>query len=149
MQKIFSLPVAVLAISFSVGAPGLSAAPDENTAKIGKVVASPDNKISLVFDLNGGTPSYAVNFKGWPVILSSALGFELKDGAMKTGFTLLDARKSYKDETWIQPWGEQRKIRNHYNELTVTLQQTGDQGRKLRIIFRVFDDAIAFRYEWP
>jgi len=48
-----------------------------------------------------------------------------------------------------QPWGEQRAVRNHYNELALTLQQTADQRRKLRIIFRVFDDAIAFRYEWP
>jgi alpha-glucosidase len=149
MRNRFSLPVAVLAFSLSVGAPKLSAAPDGNTARTGKAVASPDGKISLVFELTGGAPSYAVNFKGQPVILPSALGFDLKDGAMKTGFTLLDARKSSQDETWTQPWGEQRNIRNHFNELAVTMRQTGDQGRKLRIIFRVFDDAIAFRYEWP
>ena len=68
---------------------------------------------------------------------------------MKSGFTLLDAGKSSKDETWTQPWGEQKTVRDHYNELAVTLQQAGEPGRKLRIIFRVFDDAIAFRYEWP
>ena len=114
-----------------------------------KTVSSPDHNISLIFSLTDGTPSYAVNFKKRPVILSSALGFELKDGSMKSGFALLDAEKSSKDETWTQPWGEQTKVRNHYNELAVTLQQAGDQERKLRIIFRVFDDAIAFRYEWP
>ncbi len=68
---------------------------------------------------------------------------------MKSGFALLDTQKASKDETWIQPWGEQRKVRDNYNELAVTLQQTNEQKRKLRIIFRVFDDAIAFRYEWP
>ena len=68
---------------------------------------------------------------------------------MKSGFTLLGTSSSSKDETWIQPWGEQKQVRNHYNEQAVTLQQAGEQGRKLRIIFRVFDDAIAFRYEWP
>ena len=117
--------------------------------QIEKIITSPDHKISLAFDLTNGTPTYSVNFKGRPVILSSALGFELKDGEMKTGFALLAAKKSSKDETWIQPWGEQRKVRNHYDELAVTLQQTNQQGRQLRIIFRVFDDAIAFRYEWP
>jgi len=149
MKNRFFIIAAVVALSLSVGAPWLSAAPADGKAQIEKVVTSPNHKISLVFSLADGTPSYAVNFKKRPVILSSALGFELKDGAMKSGFTLLDARKSSKDETWTQPWGEQTEVRNHYNELAVTLQQTGDQGRKMRIIFRVFDDAIAFRYEWP
>src|SRR6202040_1037900 len=62
---------------------------------------------------------------------------------------LLDTGKSSKNETWTQPYGELQELRNHYNELAVSLQQAGDQGRKLRYIFRVFDDAVAFRYEWP
>ena len=94
-------------------------------------------------------PTYSVNFKGRPVILSSVLGFDLKDGEMKAGFAWVAAKKSSKDETWTQPWGEEKKVRNHYNELAITLQQTNQQSRQLRIIFRVFDDAIAFRYEWP
>ncbi len=123
--------------------------PAEEKMKVEKTVSSPDGKISLVFSLKDGTPSYTVNFKKKPVILSSPLGFELKDGSMKSGFDLLNAEKSSKDETWTQPWGEQKEVRNHYNELDVTLQQAGDPARKLRIIFRVFDDAVAFRYEWP
>ena len=117
--------------------------------QIGKIITSPDHKISLAFDLTDGMPTYSVNFKGRPVILSSPLGFDLKDGEMKEGFALLAAKKSSKDETWTQPWGEEKKVRNHYNELAITLQQTNQQSRQLRIIFRVFDDAIAFRYEWP
>lgn len=110
MKNRFSHLVAVVALSFSIGIPWLSAAPAGEKAQIEKVVASPNDKISLVFCLTDGTPSYAVNFKERPVILSSALGFELKGGAMKTGFTLLDAQKSSKDETWTQPWGEQREV---------------------------------------
>src|SRR5258708_16188746 len=121
MQNRVTLPAVLLVFSLSIGALKISAAPDGITVQSRKVVTSPDDKISLVFDLTGGTPSYAVNFKGQPVILSSALGFELKDGAMKTGFTLLDTAKSSRNETWTQPWGEQREIRNHYNELAVNL----------------------------
>lgn len=114
-----------------------------------KTITSPDKQISLTFNLNAGTPSYLVNFKGRAVILPSALGFELKDRALKDGFTLLDTKTTAKDETWTQPWGEQRQIRNHYHELALTLQQTDAAKRKMRIVFRVFDAAIAFRYEWP
>src|ERR1035437_7291078 len=149
MKNRFSLLIAVVALSFSVGGPWLSAAPAGKKAQIEKVIASPNDKISLAFSLTDGTPAYAVNFKKRPAILSSALGFQLKDGAMKTGFTLLDARKSSKDQTWTQPSGGQRQIQNHYNELAVSLQQAGDQERNLRIILRMFYDAIAFRYEWP
>src|ERR1035437_6993933 len=99
MKNRFSLLIAVVALFFSVGVPWLSAAPAGKKAQIEKVVTSPDNKISLVFSRTDGRPAYAVNFKKRPVILSSALGFELKDGAMKTGFMLLDVRKSFKDET--------------------------------------------------
>ncbi len=138
----------IVALCFSLGVPWNSTAADK-PVRIEKMVSSPDQKISLVFNLTDGTPSYSVNFNKHPAILPSALGFELKDGSMKSGFTLLDTKKSSKDETWIQPWGEQREIRDNYNELAVTLQQTDNPKRQLRIIFRVFDDAIAFRYEWP
>lgn len=141
--------MAVVILVYSIDVPWLSAAPVGKNSQIKKVVTSPDKVISLVFSLSDGTPAYAVSFKKRPVILSSALGFDLKDSSMKTGFTLLDATQSSKGETWIQPWGEQRAVRNHYNEMVVTLQQTGELHRKLRVVFRVFDDAIAFRYEWP
>ena len=149
MKNRCSLVAAVVTLFFLVGIPWLPSATADEKVKIEKAVTSPNHKISLVFSLTDGTPSYAVNYKKRPVILSSALGFELKDSTMKTGFSLRDAQQSSKDETWIQPWGEQKAVRNHYNELAVTLQQAGEPGRKLRIIFRVFDDAIAFRYAWP
>jgi alpha-glucosidase len=147
MKKTSSCLAALLMLTVFLNSPVSSAAPAKTDVE--QTVSSPDGKISLVFNLTGGTPSYAVKFKGRPAILPSALGFELKDGALKTGFSLLEARKSSRDETWTQPWGEQREIRNHYNELTVSLRQTTGPKRELRIVFRVFDHAVAFRYEWP
>jgi alpha-glucosidase len=142
MKNCLSFPASLLAFTLLANAPWLRA------AEIEKSVASPNHQITLAFDLTDGTPSYSVKFKDRPVILNSALGFELKDGGMKTDFTLTNAEESSTDETWTQPWGEAREISNHYNELAVTLQQ-GEKGRTLRIRFRVFDDAIACRYEWP
>jgi alpha-glucosidase len=113
-----------------------------------KTVASPNQNILLTFSLTEGSPTYAVNFKNHPAMLPSPLGFELKAGALKSDFALIKTTTTAKDETWIQPWGEQRQIRNHYQELAVTLQQSAT-GRTLRVVFRVFDDAVAFRYEWP
>ena len=118
---------------------------------IEKTVGSPwDDKISLAFRLANGTPSYMRWISTSDRRSSNrSLVLKLKDGSLKNDFTLVDSNMSSKDETWTQPWGEQRKIRNHYNELAVTLQQNAEPHRKLRVIFRVFDDAIAFRYEWP
>jgi alpha-glucosidase len=147
MKNPVLLPVVIglFGAFFALG-PAVQAA---QTAQATRELASPNGQISLVFKLTEGTPSYSVNFKKVPVLRPSALGFELKGGAMKSGFALIDEKTSSKDETWTQPWGEQREIRNHYNELAVTLQQAGTQSRKLRLIFRIFDNAIAFRYEWP
>jgi alpha-glucosidase len=112
-------------------------------------VTSPNAAITLTFGLADGVPSYSVNFGNKPVILSSPLGFEFKGGAMKSDFKVARTDRSSKDETWTQPYGEERTVRNHYNELSVDLQQTDISGRQMKIVFRVFDDAVAFRYEWP
>jgi alpha-glucosidase len=139
----------MVALAFAGGAFKISAAPADEKISVEQTVASPNGNLALTFSLTDGTPAYAVKFKGRPAILSSPLGFELKEGSMKNGFALQDTKKSSKDETWTQPWGEQKEVRNHYNEIAVTLQQPGDSGRTLQIVFRVFDDGIAFRYEWP
>jgi alpha-glucosidase len=149
MKNRLSLILVLSGCIFMTGDLLLSAAPADEKNDAGKMVDSPDGSLVLTFSLTDGTPAYAVKFKGRPAILSSPLGFDLKEGSLKTGFALADSKQSSTDETWTQPWGEQKEVRNHYNELAVTLQQAGDFGRTLRIIFRVFDDAIAFRYEWP
>ena len=149
MKTCFSRLASVVVVCLSMNCVGLLSAQPTTNSAVEKTVLSPDGRLSLVFKLADGTPSYAVNFRNRPVLLSSALGFELKNGSMKSGFALVDAKQSSEDETWTQPWGEQRQVRNHYNELAVTLKQAGERARELRIHFRAFDDAIAFRYEWP
>ncbi len=144
-----SLLVAVALAGSLASAATPSASAAEQELRSTKSVTSPDKRISLGFNLNEGKPVYQASFKGRAVILPSALGFDLKDGALKSDFTVLDTKASAFDETWTQPWGEQRQVRNHYNELAVTLQQTSAAKQKLRVVFRVSDDAIAFRYEWP
>ncbi|MDB6018254.1 MAG: alpha-glucosidase [Pedosphaera sp.] len=141
--------ITVGAVSLSIVSVSLNTALASGKPHEEKSVASPNGKIQLAFDLTGGTPTYSATFKGQPVILRSALGFELKDGSLKTDFSVLDTKNSATDEKWVQPWGESREVRNHYNELAVTLQQAGEPHRKLRVIFRAFDNAIALRYEWP
>lgn len=118
-----------------------------------------------------GTPYYSLNYKGEPVILPSAMGFELrgvlkaqkieieKDGTIDKvdykpsnsfhdGFELLKVERDSFDETWEPVWGEESQIRNHYNEMLVCLKQTSTD-RAMNIRFRLFDDGLGFRYEFP
>jgi alpha-glucosidase len=113
-------------------------------------VLSPGAVNSITFELNDGVPSYRVERLGRPVIHSSALGFEIQgQRPLDRGFRVVTATSTGFDETWEQPWGEQRLIRNHYNELRVTLQETAARPRTLIVVFRAYDDGIAFRYEFP
>ena len=82
------------------------------------------------------------------MILPSKLGFILEHGDSLNHFVIKGTERSSLDETWEQPWGESRYVRNHYNELKVLLQET-DGKRKLNIIFRLFNDGIGYRYEFP
>ena len=86
-------------------------------------IASPDGEVKLVFKVDSqGVPTYALSYKQKPVIKTSRLGLELKDDpGLMDGFTLAAADTSTFDETWTPVWGEESKIRNHYNELLVTL----------------------------
>ena len=147
MSRLLPQIVTLGILSTIVGS--ISAAPVEESRHDEKTVQSPNRQISLHFKLVDGTPTYSATFRQRVAILPSALGFELKDGSMKTGFRLHETKNSSVDETWVQPWGEQSKTRNHYNELALNLGQAGDSGRRMRLIFRVFDHAIAFRYEFP
>ncbi len=109
------------------------------------------NKIKLTFTLDeNGAPGYAVYFNQKPVILPSKLGFTLSDDtSFYKNFVLKGTEKRAVDETWKPVWGETKSIRNHYEELTVHLQQKDAAQRLLDIIFRVFEDGVGFRYEFP
>mgnify|MGYP000359157957 FL=1 len=113
-------------------------------------ITSPNGQLQLNFSVNDqGEPVYALFYKGKAVINPSKLGLELKnDPGLMNGFTLADVKTVTLDETWEPVWGEVKKIRNHYNELAVTLNQKA-QDRNMIIRFRLFDDGLGFRYEFP
>ena len=131
-------------------------------------LSSPNGQMQMTFTLTAqGEPVYDLSYKGKAVINPSKLGLELKansyeeytaQGATRTastsqtnlqsGFTLASQQTSTFDETWQPVWGETRDIRNHYNELLVTLHQEAQQ-RDMKIRFRLYDDGLGFRYEFP
>ena len=114
-------------------------------------IQSPDGKLALAFGLTGdGEPTYQLSFGSKPVVQKSRLGVELKDlPALTKGFTIVKADTSQKDEIWEPVWGEVKQIRNHYSELTVALQQAAANNRRMIIRFRLFNDGLGFRYEFP
>ena len=135
-----------------------------------QVLKSPGGKITMNFSIQpDGTPVYSLAYKGKAVIKPSTLGFELKSTApgnvagaegnmeqktanlkasLHNNFTIVDTKKATFDETWNPVWGEVKTIRNHYNELAVTLNQK-ETDRQMLIRFRLFDDGLGFRYEFP
>jgi hypothetical protein len=114
-------------------------------------VSSPDGNIEVNFLLSAsGQPSYTVTHKSKSVIDTSFMSFDFKElPSLKEGFELISSETKAVDESWDMPWGEQSSVRNHYNELTLYLQETGESKRKLNVCFRVFDDGLGFRYEIP
>lgn len=117
---------------------------------VAEELTSPNGLLRLVFTVNGqGEPVYELYYKEKVVIKPSKLGLELKDDpGLMAGFTLGEVKNSTFDETWQPVWGEEKEIRNHYNEMAVTLNQKA-QERNIVIRFRLFDDGLGFRYEFP
>lgn len=124
-----------------------------------QTVSSPNGAISVSFSLaDGGRPTYEMTYKGRPVVKPSHLGLELAkdkhatkgfaETSLMDGFTESHSEVSSFDETWKPVWGETATIRNHYNELLVSLSQD-HTGRKMNIRFRVYDDGMGLRYEFP
>lgn len=135
-----------------------------------EALLSPDGMLRLSFSVKDGIPMYALQRDGKDVVLPSRLGFEMRgtvksekidiqaDRISKTdalpgymmdrGFELLDSSRDSLDETWEPVWGEESSIRNHYNELLVRLRQK-ESGRRMDVRFRLFNDGLGFRYEFP
>ena len=132
---------------------------------------SPDGRLQMTFTLSPtGTPRYALDYDGRQVILPSDLGYDLRGDqnvskiendqgvirkrdehpsvSLHDDFELTDNRRSSLDETWQPVWGEEAEIRNHYNALVVDLGQRGT-GRPMSVRFRLYDDGLGFRYEFP
>lgn len=113
-------------------------------------INSPDHQLLLDFKLtSSGTPTYQLAYKGKPVILASNLGFDMVDvPSFAQGFEVTSTKNNQVDETWQPIMGEQKNIRNHYKELLVSLKQQSTQ-RIINIRFRLFNDGLGFRYEFP
>ncbi len=114
-------------------------------------VNSPDGQIQVAFSLDeSGAPTYEVSYKEQTILEPSRLGFVfLSDPPLNMGFVLKDIRCSTFDETWEQPWGEVRYVREHYNEMRLHLQEESYLKREFIVVFRLFDDGLGFRYEFP
>lgn len=142
----------------------------ETASSESEALLSPDGMLRLSFSVKDGIPMYALQRDGKDVVLPSRLGFEMRgtvksekidiqaDRISKTdalpgymmdrGFELLNSSRDSLDETWEPVWGEESSIRNHYNELLVRLRQK-ESGRRMDVRFRLFDDGLGFRYEFP
>lgn len=128
-------------------------------ALLAQVVKSPNGNVSVNFSLQGnGVPTYSMTYKGKAVVKPSRLGLELmkdkhaskglRETDLMNGFTVKDTQTSTFDETWKPVWGETATIRNHYNELAVTLHQASSE-RNIIVRFRVYNEGMGLRYEFP
>jgi hypothetical protein len=123
-----------------------------------QTVKSPNGNVSVKFSLDNGRPVYEVSYKNRAVVKPSYLGLELaktkhaskgmEETSLMDGFVVAKTDTSTFDETWKPVWGETATIRNHYNELAVTLNQPSTK-RNIVIRFRVYDDGMGLRYEFP
>lgn len=115
-----------------------------------EILVSPNGELKMNFNVNEkGEALYDLAYKEKSVINKSGLGLEIKgENNLLYGFSILNTKTSSFDETWRPVWGEESHIRNHYNEMEVTLKQ---KNTDLRLIlrFRLFDDGLGFRYEFP
>lgn len=127
-------------------------------AALAQTVKSPDGNVTVTFSLDNGRPTYEMTYKGKAVVKPSHLGLELvktkhaskgmEETDLMDGFTIAKTDTSSFDETWKPVWGQTSTIRNHYNELAVTLNQPATK-RNILIRFRVYDDGMGLRYEFP
>ncbi len=134
--------------------------PGAGEPTVHEILKSPDSRLEARFELKDGAPCYSLYRDGKPVVLPSRMGFTLEwhKSDLATGWKLIDAQTSTFDEVWQPVWGEEANIRNHYNEMAVTLQQDfylDHEGKRVDkptvmiVRFRLYDDGLAFRYEWP
>lgn len=120
-----------------------------HAATVGEV-ASPGGVLAAALDLHEGRLSYRVLRLGEPVLAPSAMGFQIRGaGKLERNLALTHQAKASVDQTWQQPWGESREVRNHYNELRARFTETIKPGRIVDVVFRVYDDGVGFRYEFP
>ena len=121
------------------------------TAQQATPISASMNKVKLDFILDaGGRPEYKVDYAEKPLINTSRLGIKLaNDVSLDSNFMVINTERKYADEQWKPVWGEVSTIRNHYEQVTIHLKQKNSLGRLMNIVFRVFEDGVGFRYEFP
>ncbi len=143
-----ALAAGIVAVPLAMIAPSADAAGKHQPAYS---VSSPDRSIVVQLRLDAaGKPLYNVSHHGAPLIADSALGFQFQDGPpLAGGLDVREVRRDRHDQVWRPVWGEYKTIRENYNELTVDLRERSGPRRSLRLVFRVFDDGVGFRYVLP
>ncbi|MEJ2502864.1 MAG: glycoside hydrolase family 97 N-terminal domain-containing protein, partial [Gemmatimonadota bacterium] len=125
-------------------------APGSSEAQGPAEAVSPDGRNRVVVEIADGGLFYRVARDGRPVITPSRLGFEFRGAEpLSEGLRIAETAADSHDETWTQPWGQVEEVRNHYNEVRVTVEEAGAPGRRFDVVARAFDDGVAFRYEVP
>ena len=113
-------------------------------------ITSPNGQIKVNFTLDGTVPTYSVTYQGKTIIKPSRLGYQLAKGGkdLLSDFSVINEKTSTFDETWTPVWGENKSIRNHYNDMLVELKQNSTDSY-MNVRFRVYDDGVGLRYEFP
>ena len=113
-------------------------------------LASPDGRVDIEFTLEDGVPAFSANYRGLRFLNSTEIGIELENQpSLHRNLRFVEADFSNRDETWETVYGIAREVRNHYNEMRVTLEEKASEGRRMNLTFRAFDNGLAFRYEIP
>ncbi|MDH3458525.1 MAG: glycoside hydrolase family 97 protein [Gemmatimonadota bacterium] len=136
-----AVPAALLALSVAAAA---------TSAQEPVRVASPDGRTVVTVETRSGMLLYSLDRADRKVVLPSRLGFEFRDAPpLRDSLTITGTERNTVDETWEQPWGEVARVRDHHNELRVSVAEASRPGRRFDVVFRVFDDGVGFRYEFP
>lgn len=114
-----------------------------------QTLVSPDGNLKMKFSVANGQPTYQLSFQNKEVIKTSKLGIEAEGVSLKDHFQITDSTRASFDQCWNPVWGNYKTIRNQYNELCVELTQNQQYNRKIKVRFRLFDDGLGFRYEFP
>jgi len=113
-------------------------------------VASPDGRNIVTVETRAGALLYSLDRGGRKVVLPSRLGFAFRDAPpLRDSLRITGTERNMVDETWEQPWGEVARVRDHHNELRVSVAETSQPNRRFNVVFRAFDDGVGFRYEFP
>src|SRR5436305_4935392 len=113
-------------------------------------VVSPDGRNRVTVEVRDGALFYSLDRDGRAVLLPSRLGFAFQGAPpLRDSLRIVDTARSTVDETWTQPWGEVARVRDHHNELRITVAEVTSPGRRFVVAFRAFNDGIGFRYELP